>query len=163
MTSQHDPDDIHVLVEKCTTAFDNLLRQIPQSGSIDGFPSEPQIRLKRQQFCKWAEDFGANIACSSRLSLDYKFRAHDLARDVTRLELQNLNQDLDALAKLYGGSSRDEDARIEAKVCVNRIGGILDGTFEKSRFLKHLPKESWVGLEEPSAGGRSSNDTGQAR
>lgn len=93
----HQPDHIHVLVYKCFAAFDRLLGTMRQQGCavVERFPEESQIRARRYEFSRWSERFGANLVCSSTISLDYKFRNHDYPRSTIVSQLGHLLADIE--------------------------------------------------------------------
>ncbi|KAI8717726.1 hypothetical protein NCS52_00849400 [Fusarium sp. LHS14.1] len=136
----HQPDHIHVLVCKCFAAFDRFLNMMRQQGPIERFPEESQIRVKRYEFCRWSERFGANLVCSSTISLDYKFRNHDYPRETILSQLGHLLSDIEGLEKMY----KEKNTQSEARLSLTRIAGIIE---ELNRFLNTLPKEEW--LESP--------------
>ncbi|KAF4979808.1 hypothetical protein FDECE_17999 [Fusarium decemcellulare] len=134
MTCQQN--HIHVLADKCSTAFDSILSQIRLRSSKDAAVQEAEIRDKQQQFRNWTYSYGASRTCSSTLSLDYKFRHRDYPRATIQSELGHLLEDLEGLDKMCKSGEGQE-----GKSFVNRITGILD---ELDRFLNHLPKELWL-------------------
>ncbi|KAJ3532866.1 hypothetical protein NM208_g8245 [Fusarium decemcellulare] len=142
MTCQQN--HIHVLADKCNTAFDSILGQIRLRSSKDAAFQEAEIRDKQQQFRSWAYSYGTSRTCSSTLSLDYKFRHRDYPRATIQSELGHLLEDLEGLDKMCKSGEGQE-----GKSFVNRITGILD---ELDRFLNRLPKELWLEPDDiPSA------------
>lgn len=94
-TQQH-PDDIHTLVDKCLGSFNRLIDDIKKHGNPQGPSGNENLQSKRDQLRKWAADFRADLHCSSKQSLDYKFKQHESPRGKTISELKKLLEDLNS-------------------------------------------------------------------
>ncbi|KAH7140811.1 hypothetical protein EDB81DRAFT_65172 [Dactylonectria macrodidyma] len=93
-SSTTDPEDIHTALKRCLKAFDELLAEIKEHRIALGIPQEPAVQRMKEQLQKWASDFGADLPCSSKLSLDHKFRNHSYPKEMTLIELRNMGEDI---------------------------------------------------------------------